>query len=91
MAERVSERVQVVDADARELPFPSASFDGVVSNLTIHNIPETAGRVQALSGAVRVLRPGGWLRIVDLTGADRYCVTLRERGCVEVTSALKHP
>jgi len=56
---RVRDRVDLTDADARDLPFPAASFDVVVSNLTIHNIKEDAGRKQALHEAVRVLRPGG--------------------------------
>ena len=79
------DRVDLVDADARDLPFPSASFDVVVSNLTIHNIAGTEGRRQALYEAMRVLRASGRLRIVDLPNADRYAEVLREAGCVDVT------
>ena len=83
-AEGVADRVKLVDADARDLPFGSASFDVVVSSLAISNIREAGGRARALREAVRVLRPGGRLRIVD-DGADRYAAVLREAGCTDVT------
>ena len=43
-AEGVRDRVELADADARALPFPSASFDLVVSSLAISNIWEAGGR-----------------------------------------------
>jgi len=83
-AEGVRDRVELVDADTRALPFASASFDVVVSSLAISNIRDADGRAQALREAVRVLRPGGRLRIVD-EGADRYAAVLRDAGCTGVT------
>src|ERR1035438_3060766 len=44
----------------------SVAFDVAVSSLAISNIPSTEGRNQALSEAVRVLRAGGQLRIVEI-------------------------
>jgi len=82
-AEGVTGRVELADADARDLPFASASFDVVVSSLAISNIRDADGRARALREAVRVLRPGGRLRIVD-DGADRYAAVLREAGCADV-------
>jgi len=82
-AEGVAGRVELVNADARDLPFASASFDVVVSSLAISNIREAGGRAQALREAARVLRPGGRLRIVD-DGADRYAAVLRDAGCTDV-------
>ena len=82
-AEGVRDRVELADADARELPFASASFDLVVSSLALSNIREADGRAEALREAVRVLRPGGRLRIVD-DGADRYAAVLRDAGCTDV-------
>ncbi len=53
VVEGVRDRVgDLADADARDLQFPSATFDVVVSNLTIHNIADTEGRRQALPCAV---------------------------------------
>jgi arsenite methyltransferase len=83
VAEGVCDRVELADADARDLPFASASFDVVVSSLAISNISNDGGRAQALREAVRVLRPGGRLRIVD-EGAYRYAAVLREAGCTGV-------
>jgi len=83
VTEGVRDRVELVDADARDLPFESASFDVVVSSLAISNIRAAGGRARALREAVRVLRPGGRLRIVD-DGADRYAAVLRDAGCTGV-------
>jgi arsenite methyltransferase len=83
VAEGVRDRVELVDADARDLPFGSASFDVVVSSLAISNIRGAPGRAQALREAARVVRPGGRLRIVD-DGADRYAAVLRDAGCTDV-------
>ncbi len=83
VAEGVADRVELVDADARDLPFAAESFDVVVSSLAISNIRDAGGRAQALREAVRVLRPAGRLRIAD-DGADRYAAVLREAGCTGV-------
>jgi arsenite methyltransferase len=83
MIEGVSERVELVNADARDLPFPPGSFDVVLSNLALSNIPGSEERARALREAVRVLRPGGRMRIVD-DRADRYTPVLLSAGCVDV-------
>lgn len=86
VCEGVADRVELVNADARELPFPSGSFDVVVSNLVFHNILHRDQRARAVREAARVLRPGGRLRIVDF-GGDSYAGILRAAGCGDVTTA----
>ena len=75
--------MELADADARDLPFASGSFDLVVSSVALSTIREAGVRAQALREAVRVLRPGGRLRIAD-DGADRYAAVLRDAGCTDV-------
>lgn len=82
--EGVADRVELAHADARNLPFAPDTFDIVVSNLTIHNIPGDDGRNRALREAVRVLRPDGQLRIIDFL-AGRYAGPLLDAGCQDVT------
>jgi SAM-dependent methyltransferase len=81
--ENVADRVELVHADARDLPFDPGAFDVVVSSLVFHNIAGDDGRGRALQEAVRVLRPGGQLRIVDFR-AGRYLEPLQAAGCRDV-------
>jgi arsenite methyltransferase len=61
----VSARVEVRNDNATALTFPDASFDAVLSNLCIHNIPTREGRDRACREIVRVLKPGGRAIISD--------------------------
>jgi SAM-dependent methyltransferase len=72
VAEGVADRVELVTGDMTALPFEGNSFDVILSNFAIHNIGWRGGRAKAISEAVRVLRPGGRLRIVDVR-ATRQC------------------
>src|SRR5262249_31403469 len=82
--EGIAERVVVETGDMRALPFPSESFDVVVSSLAIHNISSQQGRAAAVSEAWRVLTPGGRLAIADIRATGRYAATLRSLGAASV-------
>ena len=89
IAEGVAERCEVKTGDMLAMPFPDRTFDLVVSCLAIHNIDERdlrnhARRLQAVSEAVRVLKPGGRLVITDLLWTRRYAEQLRRLGMREV-------
>jgi len=83
--EGVADRVDVKTGDARQLPFPDASFDTVVSSVALHNIYDEPGRRQAIREIARVLKPGGLVLIVDIRHTHEYADELRRQG-VEATS-----
>jgi SAM-dependent methyltransferase len=84
VAEGVADRVELHTADMRELPFPDAGFDVIVSSLAIHNIPATAGREKAIDEAVRVLKPGGRLLIADIKGTRNHEERLIKLGMTNI-------
>lgn len=84
IAEGVADRVELHTGDMTELPLEDNRFDLVLSSLAIHNISGRAGREKAISEAVRVLRPGGRLLIVDVRGTRRYQAQLAKLGMHDV-------
>ena len=84
VAEGVADQVELHTGDLRALPFEDNGFDVVLSNFAIHNISGRAGREKAISEAVRVLRPGGRLLIVDVRATRQYQVQLARLGMDDV-------
>jgi arsenite methyltransferase len=78
--EEVRDKVDVQSGDASAMKFPDASFDVLVSNLCIHNIPTRAGRDQACREIVRVLKPGGKAIISDFIKTGDYLKAFRAAG-----------
>lgn len=83
-AEGVADRVELHTQDMTDLQFPDASFDLVVSNLAIHNLPDNGARRAAIDEAVRVLRPGGRAVIADLGFTRLYATRFKQRGMADV-------
>lgn len=54
--------IQLVQGDSQRLPFPDVSFDHVVLHLILAVVPKPA---DCLNEAIRVLRPGGSIHILD--------------------------
>src|SRR3984885_16007713 len=79
-AEGVADRIELHTADMTYLAFPDDSFDLVVSNLAIHNLPDNHVRRSAIEEAVRVLRPGGQVVIADLGFTRQYASWLQQCG-----------
>jgi protein-L-isoaspartate O-methyltransferase len=82
--EQVAERVQILTADMRKLPFADATFDVILSSNAIHNIYDPEGRDQAIAEICRVLKPGGRILIVDIRHSSQYVAALRRAGVSEV-------
>jgi SAM-dependent methyltransferase len=79
-AEDVWDRCELHNEPAQQMSFPSESFDVVVSNQCLHNIPSEAARDKACSELVRVLKPGGQMVISDFMHSGRYAKLFREAG-----------
>ncbi|HUD84153.1 MAG TPA: class I SAM-dependent methyltransferase [Candidatus Saccharimonadales bacterium] len=82
--ENVADRVELVDGDARKLPFEENAFDVVVSSWALHNIYDRAGRDAAVREIARVLKPGGRLLIIDIRHTGEYAEVLRQNKMSEV-------
>lgn len=61
------DRITLECVDAKDLPYPAQSFDGVISNSIIHHLPHPMAAFQEIS---RVIRPGGLILIRDLMRPD---------------------
>lgn len=62
-----TERIQLAQCDAKDLPQGDATFDAVISNSIVHHIPDP---MMCLREAVRVTKSGGRLFIRDLMRPD---------------------
>jgi SAM-dependent methyltransferase len=82
--EKVGDRVELLNADARQIPFPPCSFDVVVSSFAIHNIYDRTQRGQAIREIARVLKPGGRLAIIDMRHVREYEQVLRGLGWSDI-------
>jgi ubiquinone/menaquinone biosynthesis C-methylase UbiE len=64
---RVGPAVELEQGFADRLPYPDASVDRVLSSLMWHHL-DAADKPQAVREIIRVLRPGGQLHLVDISG-----------------------
>ena len=80
-AEGVLPKIKIETGDARQLPFGDASFDVVLSSNVLSQLPD---RGKALAEIVRVLKPGGQLRIFDTSGSGDTAKDLQGLGLADV-------
>jgi len=83
-AEGVANRIKIENTDARKLPFGANTFDVVVSSLAIHNIDGSNERAKALREMARVLKPGGYLAILDIFHTGEYAKLFPQLGLTDV-------
>lgn len=81
--EGVANRVTVADGDASRLPFDDGTFDIVVTSLVFHHLEDSA-RQRALEEVARVLKPGGYLAMIELSHARAYAQVLSQLGIADV-------
>jgi SAM-dependent methyltransferase len=89
--EGVARRVEVLDGDARHLPFADGSFDVVLSSLALHNIADAEERRRAVREVARVLRPGGRVALLDIQHTRDYARVLTECGLADVRRSAAGP
>jgi ubiquinone/menaquinone biosynthesis C-methylase UbiE len=68
-AEQASALIQFDQGFANELPYPEASFDRVFSSLMFHHLGRDE-KESMLREVRRVLRPGGFLSLLDFGGPE---------------------
>lgn len=64
----LSDRVELVQADAADLPFPDGAFDAITAAFGVRNFEDLE---RGISGMARVLRPGGRLFILEFSRPQR--------------------
>ncbi|MCQ9154670.1 class I SAM-dependent methyltransferase [Acidomonas methanolica] len=88
-AEGVASRIRVVTADMRDMPFPAAHFEKIVSRFAVHNINGAEERARAIREMARVTAAGGDILIRDILYLDAYAAVLRQAGFrVKITRSL---
>ncbi len=87
--EGVLDKVEIINADAQNLPFSDNSFDYILSNLCLHNIKTKVGRKSACLEIMRVLKPDGIALISDYNHTGEYAKEFKRQGFkVEESSSI---
>jgi arsenite methyltransferase len=84
-AEGVTERVELLNVDARHMTFADETFDVAVSSLAMHHVGLAQDRERATAEIIRILKPGGSIAMCDMTAVIGDCErVLRQNGMVNV-------
>lgn len=87
--EGVVDKVTLMDADARNIPFADDMFDVVMSSMVVHNI-DKVGRKKALAEMVRVCKKGGVIFIQDFQCTKEYVQYLKSAGLKKVSISSRY-
>ena len=87
--EGVADRVSLQNEDMRRLPYDDASFDLIMSGLTMHHLSSGADYKKALGEMARVLKPGGRLAIYDEPFTVFFCARLLRKEGLDVEKKEK--
>ena len=64
--------VEVIEADATELPFPDGRFTAALSFTMLHHVPSPEQQDRLFAQVARVLRPGGTFAGVDSKDSTEF-------------------
>jgi SAM-dependent methyltransferase len=79
-SEGVEDSIEVLSDDICTTHLAGDSFDLVVSNLCLHNIPAAEDRAKACYQILRLLKPGGTAIISDFKHTATYSKVFHEAG-----------
>ena len=71
LAEKRHPGMQRVEGLAEDPPLENGSFDAIQLSVALHEFPRPA-REQVLQSCLRILKPGGWLVLMDLHPAGPW-------------------
>ncbi|MDD3246633.1 MAG: class I SAM-dependent methyltransferase [Methanosarcina sp.] len=75
---KIKERAEFKVGDASDLPFHESSFDFAVMQAFLTSVPDPQERARIIQEAFRVLKPGGYLYLVEF-GQNWHLQLYRER------------
>ena len=78
---QLNEVAKVQTANMTKLPFSNNEFDDVFASFAIHNVKPKSQRELAISEALRVLKTGGRLVIIDMEHIDEFKRILIQNKC----------
>lgn len=78
--EGVEGKIEIKSEDARALSFANDTFDVILSNLCLHNIPNREGRDRACSEIARLLKKSGVALISDFQKTEEYTEVFLKEG-----------
>jgi ubiquinone/menaquinone biosynthesis C-methylase UbiE len=76
--------VEVVNADATDLPFPDGSFTAAASFTMLHHVPTAELQDKLLAEVARVLEPGGAFMGVDSLDSPAFQALHEDDICVPI-------
>jgi SAM-dependent methyltransferase len=76
--------VEVIHADATDLPFADGRFSAALSFIMLHHVPSAAKQDELFAEVARVLRPGGFLAGVDSLDSEDFRALHVDDVCVPV-------
>jgi arsenite methyltransferase len=82
----VSERAFLQIGDMAAMPFEDGQFDLVTANISIHDVEDDDTRRKAIAEIIRVTRPGGQIRIVDIHYTAEYQDQLELLGAENIST-----
>lgn len=76
----VEDKVTLLTADMRKMPFKNDAFDITISSYAVHNLLKTGEIKKAVGEIIRVTKKSGKICLVDFTRIEEYKTILEEYG-----------